>query len=95
MQLFKWRSFWMAVMLLGIGTFMPCPALHAQEYRGTISGVVADSSGAVLPNAVITAAGPQQTYHAISNGKGEFSIPFVELGLYSVLVEAPGFGAET
>ena len=95
MRRIKWTSSWLAIMLLGIWTFNQCLPLHAQEYRGTISGVVVDSSGALLPNAVITAAGPQQTYHAISNHKGEFSVPFVELGVYSVLVEAPGFGPET
>jgi hypothetical protein len=80
----------MAVLLLLSGLF-----LRAQEYRGTIYGVIADPTGAVVPGAVVTAAGPQQTYHATANSKGEFSIPFVELGIYMVSVEAPGFGTVT
>jgi len=80
----------MAVLLLLSGLF-----LRAQEYRGTIYGVIADPTGAVVPGAVVTAAGPQQTYHATANSKGEFSIPFVELGVYMVSVEAPGFGTVT
>lgn len=80
----------LAVLLLVSGLF-----LHAQEYRGTMYGVVTDPSGALVPQAVITAAGPQQTYHATANSKGEFVIPFVELGVYSVSVDAPGFGKQT
>jgi hypothetical protein len=79
-----------AFLMLVSGLF-----LHAQEYRGTIYGVIADPSGAVIPSAVVTAAGPQQTYHAKTNRKGEFTIPFVELGVYSVSANAPGFGVET
>jgi hypothetical protein len=80
----------LAVLLLVSGLF-----LRAQEYRGTMYGVIADPTGAVVPGAVVTAAGPQQTYHATANSKGEFTIPFVELGVYTVSVDAPGFGTET
>jgi hypothetical protein len=67
--------------------------LHAQEYRGTISGVVTDPVGAVIPNATVTAVGPQQTYRSTTNANGEYVIPFVQLGTYRVTGEASGFGS--
>lgn len=66
-------------------------SIRAQEYRGTIVGQVTDSSGAVLPKAKITVTGPQQTYHGISGANGQYTIPFLELGVYTVSVEASGF----
>jgi len=65
--------------------------LHAQEFRGVLTGQVSDTNGAVIPRATVTATGPQQTYTTITTAKGDFTIPFVQPGLYSVAVEAPGF----
>lgn len=65
--------------------------LEAQEYRGTILGRVVDSSGAVIPNAVIRATGPQQVYTAKTAANGDYIIPFVQPGSYSVSAEAPNF----
>src|SRR5882757_7710399 len=67
----------------------------AQEYRGTISGLVADQTGGVVPRATITAVGPQQTYHAVTGANGEYTIPYVQLGVYRVSAEAPEFGKVT
>lgn len=76
-----------AVLLLFLGR-----STEAQEYRGTILGRVTDRTGAVVPKAVVTAAGPQQTYRTVTGAKGEFTIPFVQLGIYAVTADAPGFG---
>ncbi len=51
--------------------------------------------GAAIPGAKITAKGPQQTYTAVSRGDGDFTLSFVELGIYSVRAEAANFGTET
>ena len=72
-----------AAILAGVTT--------AQEYRGVILGRVADSSGAVILGATVTAKGPQQTYTSMTNSSGDFSIPFVEPGKYDVTAEAKGF----
>src|SRR5215471_16314009 len=74
--------------------FVLASSLWGQEFRGLIIGRITDSSGAVIPNASITAKGPQQTYTTRSNGVGDFSIPFVQLGTYDVTVEAGGFKKE-
>ncbi|HZY64120.1 MAG TPA: TonB-dependent receptor [Edaphobacter sp.] len=64
---------------------------YGQEFRGTITGEVTDPSGAVIPNAKVTAVGPQQTYQTKTTSKGDFTIPLVQPGRYNVAVEAPGF----
>lgn len=65
--------------------------LNAQEFRGTITGRVTDSSAAVIPGAIVSAVGPQQTYTAKTGSAGDFTIPFVQPGKYTVTVEAHGF----
>ncbi len=66
---------------------------YAQQLTGTLSGTVADSAGAVVPNAKITmrnaASGDIRT--SVSNGSGYFSITAVQPGAYSISIEAPGF----
>src|SRR5947208_6420257 len=70
-------------------------SLWGQEFRGLIIGSVSDPSGAVIPNATITARGPQQTYTSRTNSAGNFSIPFVQPGAYTVTAEAHGFKKES
>ena len=71
-------------------------SVQAQEYRGLIVGQVTDPQGAVIPNAtvVVTKEGTQQTYTAQTNSGGNFSIPLVQPGTYTVTVEAAGFKKE-
>src|SRR5437016_13489458 len=61
-----------------------------------IEGRVEDSTGAVVPNAKITAVNvkTQATADATSNGQGVFAIPAVEAGVYTLTVEAAGFQKE-
>lgn len=65
----------------------------AQQLTGTLTGTVADSAGAVVPNAKITmkneSSGDLRT--SVSNGAGYFSITAVQPGSYTVSIEAPGF----
>src|SRR3989442_554681 len=66
---------------------------HAQEGRGLVIGQVTDPQGAVVPNATVTAVreGTQQNYTAQTNSGGNFSIPYLLPGVYSITVEASGF----
>ncbi|HEX4810192.1 MAG TPA: carboxypeptidase-like regulatory domain-containing protein [Bryobacteraceae bacterium] len=67
--------------------------LPAQESRGTISGRVTDSSGAALPDAsvLVVSTQTQTEFHANTNESGLFTIPFLVPGLYTVVIEHPGF----
>jgi len=68
------------------------PAL-AQTVTGTIRGTITDTSGAVVPGAVVhainTATGV--VTDAKSNAAGEYSIRFLQIGQYKIAVDAPGF----
>lgn len=83
----------LAALLLCSIALLVCPAtvLHAQEFRGTITGQVTDAKGAVIPGANIVAVGPQQTYNAKTGSSGDFTIPLVQPGTYAVSASAPGF----
>src|SRR3954471_13580239 len=65
----------------------------AQSERGTITGVVRDSSGAVVPAAkvTITNTATNVAIPAVSNGQGEYTVPSLSPGSYTVRVEKSGF----
>ena len=63
----------------------------AQEYRGTISGQVADQEGAVVGKATVHAISSTNNYDVTTDNKGRFTIPFVQPGTYTVTAEKQGF----
>ncbi len=65
----------------------------AQEFRATIEGRVLDSSGGALPGATVTAQNTQtnEMATAVSNEAGNYSIPFLRPGTYTLSVELSGF----
>ena len=66
-----------------------------QSERGTITGVVLDASGAVVPAASITITNPETnvTLHATSNAAGEYTVPSLQPGSYNVRAEKTGLPA--
>jgi outer membrane receptor protein involved in Fe transport len=70
--------------------------LPAQVASGTIVGAVADSSGAVIPNASITIVhqATKDTRQTRTNERGEFNVPFVRIGEYAVTAESQGFRSQ-
>src|SRR5579872_17721 len=68
----------------------------AQTSRGTLTGIVTDSSGAVVPNASvnITQAETKVTRQTTTNGAGIYRFDAVDLGVYSVTAKAAGFTSE-
>jgi len=69
----------------------------AQVTSGTIVGVTADSTGAVIPNVSITVVhqGTKDTRKTRTNERGEFNVPFVRTGEYSITAETQGFRPHT
>src|SRR5215813_1980931 len=65
----------------------------SQTITGSITGTVADSSGAVVPNAKITATnlGTNLSYNTSSNTAGVYNLLFLPIGEYNLTVEVPGF----
>src|SRR5689334_20442133 len=71
-----------------------CPTLSiAQETRGTILGRVTDATGSVVPNAEVRAVNAD-TGVAITgrtNASGNYTLPYLPPGPYSVTAELTGF----
>jgi hypothetical protein len=65
----------------------------AQESTGRILGTVTDDSGAVIPEAKISVAGPNlpRGLESTSDGNGDFTVFNVPVGVYSVTVTKTGF----
>src|SRR5262245_5215268 len=63
---------------------------------GEISGVVYDSTGAVVPGVMITVTNPQTNFTrtAISNESGSYTFPSLLPGVYNVKAELSGFQTE-
>jgi hypothetical protein len=68
----------------------------AQLYSGSISGVVRDPSGAVLPKAAVTLTDVTKNfkYEAISDNAGRYLFRALQPSLYSLRVRASGFSVE-
>ena len=85
----KYRSF-LALALLA--AFMTATAF-AQVEKGTITGLVKDSSGAVIVKAQVTLRNTASglTTTTSTDGQGLFVSPPLDPGNYDVEIEAPGF----
>ena len=68
-------------------------ALFAQSERGTVTGTVRDSSGAVVANAAvkITNTATNTAISTTSNDSGDYVVPNVAAGTYTVRVQKQGF----
>ncbi len=77
---------------LAVLAFLPL-RVSAQEFRGSMTGEVTDPSGAVIPNATVTAVqhNTQTTYMVKTNSAGVYYIPYVLPGTYLVTAAATGF----
>ena len=78
-------------LLLGLSLALPC-SLFAQQ-SGTINGQVTDATGGAIPNALITLIDTAQgtAFKATTNSAGEYSVPALAAGTYTLQVTAPGF----
>lgn len=67
--------------------------IATQTITATITGVVADQSGAVVPNVIVTATnvGTGVDHTVQSNSAGIYNLPLLPAGKYSISAEAPGF----
>jgi Carboxypeptidase regulatory-like domain len=94
----RWRE-----TALGLGSIvsaiallvMAGPQMQAQSSNAELSGVITDTSGAVLAGADIKAlnTATNVTYAAVTNGSGLYLLTELLPGPYTVSVSAQGFGA--
>jgi Carboxypeptidase regulatory-like domain/TonB dependent receptor len=65
----------------------------AQDFRATITGRITDTNKAAIPNAQVTVKNTDtnETATATTNNDGNYRVPLLRPGLYSVSLEAIGF----
>src|ERR1700744_2398695 len=80
-------------LMLSFSLLLVTAVAMAQVDQGTISGIVQDSSGAVVPNAqiTITDVDPGLSLQTTSNRSGIFVVSPLKIGNYKVSAVAPGF----
>jgi hypothetical protein len=84
--------------IFGLGCWMAAARqAKAQVDQGAITGIVQDSSGAVIPNAPVTLTDVDTglVLHATSNGSGIYNFSPIKIGSYTVSATAPGFTTTT
>lgn len=79
--------------LVGALLLSSVSGLYAQESRGAILGRITDPSGAPIGGAVVKATNPETgiTLTATANGEGNYFLPYLVPGKYTVAAEQAGF----
>jgi len=85
---------WLLAVALGAAGFLGVARqVHAQSFRGTIRGTVTDATGSVMAGAKVTVhnidTGIDRTTQ--TNEAGEYNVPELPIGNYTVSVENTGF----
>jgi hypothetical protein len=67
--------------------------LSAQEITGTITGVVRDQSGGVLPGVTVTATHTTRglTKEVVTSATGVYTLPYLPIGTYDLTFSLAGF----
>jgi len=82
-----------ALLFAVLFSFVSISQVQAQSDTSTISGVVKDSSGSVVPNASVILRNESTSLERRidTNNSGNFSAPTLPPGLYTITVQASGF----
>ena len=73
--------------------FFICSPLRAQYENGSLVGTIHDSSGAIVSGATVTITNDATGIiaKATSNGSGDYEVPSLRVGVYTISVNSPGF----
>src|SRR5215471_2502859 len=73
-------------LLLGLSVF-------AQDYSGSISGRVTDTTGLPIPKAAVTVMeeSTNTTIRTVTGESGDYTVPYLKPGMYRVSFKATGF----
>jgi hypothetical protein len=89
------RSFAFIFVTVVAWLMLPGP-LSAQSTTGTLRGRVTDPTGAVIPQATVTAAGPQgQKTTTVTDNQGNYELKGLPPGSYTITTSAKGFAVST
>jgi hypothetical protein len=80
-------------ILFCLTTFLLAGTAFGQMNTADITGTVTDASGAIIRGANVTAlqVATQSQHTAVTNDTGQYSLPQLPLGEYSITADAPGF----
>lgn len=81
------------LLILGLALFLLAQVAPAQTITASITGTVTDPTGAVVPNAKVTATntGTNLAFTANTTDSGVYNLLFLPVGNYNVAVEFQGF----
>src|SRR5271168_734199 len=87
------NSLFVVSLLAAILFFPLSPLLHAQYDNGSLVGTIRDSSGAAVPGAVVTVTNNATAVASktTTNGEGDYEIPSLHVGVYTISAKAAGF----
>ena len=76
---------------------LSAPVLWAQESTARLLGTVTDPTGAVVPAANIAARNTATglTRKTVANESGDYAIPLLPIGQYTVTADSAGFKTST
>ncbi|GGH08421.1 TonB-dependent receptor [Silvibacterium dinghuense] len=91
MKLFTQR--FCSLLVLLVAACALASTAWAQSTQGDLSGLIKDSSGAVIPGAKVVATGADTgvSSSTVSTSAGTYHIPALPIGRYNVTVSSPGF----
>ncbi|MGD0681024.1 MAG: carboxypeptidase regulatory-like domain-containing protein [Terracidiphilus sp.] len=86
-------SKWAWLVLLVIAIMAPFCAQAQLTGKGTITGTVTDTTGAVIPGASVTAINDNTgiASNTTTTGAGDYNFPNLDPGIYTVTTSAKGF----
>jgi len=86
-----------ALTLLALVALLAATPAFAQSDRGAITGTVTDPTGAVVPNAKVTATSLDtgEVREVTSGDSGSYTLPELKAGRWKVSAEAAGFKTTT
>ncbi len=84
------------IVLVGVAGLLATPVL-SQATTGTLLGRVLDQTGRVVPGADITATNEEtgRRLLTVTDDRGNYTIPFIPGGIYTLKVVLPGFKSRT
>jgi hypothetical protein len=87
------RNYLPVSVLMGTLLLTLMTPLYSQLDRGSITGTVADTTGAVVPSVQVVIRNNETaaTYRIVTTDAGQYRMPNLPIGSYSVVIEAPGF----
>src|SRR5215470_14348956 len=91
--MFSLKNHWFSVPVALLSISLVVSNAFSQTVTGTISGVVVDSSGAIMAGSTVRLINEQtgSVRTANTNDEGRFSFAAVQPGTYTVKVEHQGF----